>query len=257
MIQILPLLYFPIWIKVSCIRKRKVHTICHWCDYDWNSCVQNRDLLRGFKVYVWSDDVGCEPSDIEIVQRKWKQKGHLKLRWRELSSSNSVLNLFEIDLRCAKEIVMSALKNLCFWNNLDNFAFYTFIQKEYNVPLIPFMILLLSFMGNFLSEFLPAVRAWTTLQTKQENAKADKRQETNYKVTNETLWHAAVFTKRAAKCFLLQSLLFKDNYTDQNTVAVLTRKSSATDSFVFRTKRNLSKTCLARPGIVLTCLLRK
>ena len=151
--------------------------------------------------------MGCEPSDIEILQRKLKEKGHLKLRWREFSSSNSVLNIFEIDLRCTKESVVSVLNNLCFWNNpCGNFSFYTFIKKEYNVPLIPFMILLLSFMGNFLSEFLPAVRAWTTLQTKQENAKADKRQETNYKVTNETLWHAAVFKKRAAKCFLLESL---------------------------------------------------
>ena len=59
------------------------------------NCVQNTDLLRGFKVYIWSDDVGCEPLDIEILQCKWKEKGHLELRRGEFSSSNSVLNLFE------------------------------------------------------------------------------------------------------------------------------------------------------------------
>ena len=154
---------------------------------------------------------------------------------RERSFKATLERIFFIKLRFkslwvlwfTQESVIFALYTLWFWNDLDNFAFTHLYRKSTMFP----WYLLWSFF--YLSWAIFSLNSSQLCGREQlcrqnrKNVKADKRQGTNYKVTNETVWHAAVFTKRAATCFLPQCLLYVENYRgrkNKHLLAVFTEK---------------------------------
>ena len=117
-------------------------------------------------------------SVIRTTTPKWSDMKHLCSTWR---FNERLLKLtFEIMMWVMspqilkfckwkiKTIRISMLPEECYLCPVEDLYIYMpglfrktglFTWKEPNVPLIPFMIFLLSFTGNFLSEFLAAVRA--------------------------------------------------------------------------------------------------